>query len=171
MLVSITPAEFSDLDRVEEIIADARKFIGTYNSPQWQIYYPTRNIFEESIIKNELYLLKIQDTIVGVFRLLDNEPTYANISGNWLDNTNNYYAIHSVAIISDYRNQKLSSEIFDFVAQKALKEHKSSLRIDTHELNVPMKKVLERNGFHYCGLITLTNSVDNIRQAYEKNLY
>ena len=39
-----------------------------------------------------------------------------------------------------------------------------SVRIDTHHENV-MRKLIERNGFVYCGIITLSNG--ELRDAFE----
>ena len=45
---------------------------------------------------------------------------------------------------------------------------KSSLRIDTHEGNVVMRRMLEKQGFMPCGTILLQNG--DPRVAYEKVL-
>ena len=44
-----------------------------------------------------------------------------------------------------------------------------SLRIDTHEYNFPMQKMLSKNGFVKCGIIYLNGIMDNVnkRFAYE----
>ena len=41
-----------------------------------------------------------------------------------------------------------------------------SLKIDTHKDNIPMQKVLLRNGFKFCGIIHLENGDE--RLAYQK---
>ena len=41
-----------------------------------------------------------------------------------------------------------------------------SVRIDTHEGNVVMRRMLEKNGFVHCGTIYLMNG--DARVAYEK---
>ena len=40
------------------------------------------------------------------------------------------------------------------------------IRIDTHEKNLPMRKLLEKEGFTYCGKIVVEDG--NVRLAYEK---
>ena len=45
---------------------------------------------------------------------------------------------------------------------------KKSLRIDTHEGNVVMRKMLEKHSFVHCGTIYLENG--DARVAYEKML-
>ena len=47
-----------------------------------------------------------------------------------------------------------------------------SIRIDTHEGNIPMRTFLKKQGFEECGIIYLSNEgcVDNKRIAYEKIL-
>ena len=40
------------------------------------------------------------------------------------------------------------------------------VRVDTHEGNIPMRKMLEKNGFEYCGTIHLLDGQPRV--AYEK---
>ena len=55
--------------------------------------------------------------------------------------------------------------IIDFCFNKCF-EMFQNLRIDTHRDNIPMQKVLKRNGFEYCGIIYLENGDE--RLAYQK---
>ena len=43
-----------------------------------------------------------------------------------------------------------------------------SIRIDTHRDNIPMQKMLNKNGFIYCGIIYLLDGKE--RFAFEKPL-
>jgi RimJ/RimL family protein N-acetyltransferase len=55
-----------------------------------------------------------------------------------------------------------------FASDYAKKPGKNSLRIDTHEGNVVMRRMLEKQGFTHCGTIYLANG--DKRVAYEKVL-
>ena len=47
----------------------------------------------------------------------------------------------------------------------------TSIKVDTHELNIPMQKILEKTNYKYCGTITLKRTKeDNLRKAYQKQL-
>ncbi len=41
-----------------------------------------------------------------------------------------------------------------------------SIKIDTHQENLPMRRFLEKNAFQYCGIIYLENGDE--RMAFER---
>ena len=42
-----------------------------------------------------------------------------------------------------------------------------SIKVDTHENNIPMQSLLKKNGFEYCGVVYLEDG--GKRVAFEKN--
>jgi RimJ/RimL family protein N-acetyltransferase len=56
--------------------------------------------------------------------------------------------------------------ILGHVADRARAMNRRSLRIDTHRGNVVMRRMLEKNGFRFCGVIYLENGDERV--AYEK---
>ena len=101
----------------------------------------------------------------------DGEITYDKIyDGHWLtgDDSDDYVAIHRVAISVKNRGSGISTAIIDYAAQFTRELGRASLRIDTHEGNVVMRRMLEKRGFEYCGVIYLQSG--DARVAYEKKL-
>ena len=82
---------------------------------------------------------------------------------------NDYVAIHRVAISVSRRGSGISTAIINYAAEHAKKLGRASLRIDTHEGNVVMRRMLEKHGFALCGIIYLQNG--DSRVAYEKNIF
>ena len=66
------------------------------------------------------------------------------------------------------KSEILNSEIINHTASLAKEKGVTSIKIDTHEDNEPMRRSLIKNGFDYCGIIYLTDG--NKRVAYEKLL-
>ena len=56
--------------------------------------------------------------------------------------------------------------MIEHACKLAKAEGASSVRIDTHEDNIPMQNMIEKNGFKKCGIIYLLDG--NKRLAYEK---
>ena len=176
----IRQAEMGDLGAVMEIIAEARGTIAALGIDQWQDGYPQREIIETDILSGVSYCIENTENgeilaTFGVFeagdhlydRIFDGEwRTGDSLSG--LGESVSYTAIHRVAISVKSRGQGLSTAMIDFVAQKAREIDKRSLRIDTHEGNVVMRRMLEKHGFCHCGTIYLENG--DARVAYEKVL-
>ena len=163
----IRVAEKKDIDKVMQIIADARASIGRLGIDQWQYGYPTRDIIKEDIILERSFVVEGEDGICATFALMMNgEPTYKKIyCGAWLTE-GEYLALHRIAIESTHRGQGIAEAIMAFLDKYAQDNGYISVRVDTHEGNIPMRKMLEKNGFEYCGTIHLLDGQPRV--AYEK---
>jgi GNAT superfamily N-acetyltransferase len=161
-----------DIAAIMPIFDEARVTIAALGIDQWQNGYPSREIIEKDFEKAQSYCVLKDGAIVGTFALIDDgEPTYDEIfDGKWLtgDGQDHYFAIHRVAISVQSRGSGISAKIIDFCADKARESGKISLRIDTHRGNIVMRKMLEKNGFAYCGIIYLSDGAERV--AYEKTL-
>ncbi len=176
----IRKAAAKDIDALMEIIAEARGTIALLGIDQWQDGYPQREIIENDVKDGNSYCIENVESgeilaTFGVF--LSGDITYDKIfDGEWRTGESpsalgvgvSYAAIHRVAISVKSRGQGLSSAIIDFAAEKALKMGKKSIKIDTHEGNVVMRRMLEKNGFSHCGTIFLSSG--DSRVAYGKVL-
>ncbi len=137
----------TDIGRCLEIYADAREFMRANGNPdQWGNEYPYEHLLCEDIELSRLYVADCDGSVEGVF-LMESGPdeTYLEIEGEWL-NDQPYFVIHRIA--SSGRVKGIVKKAVDF----ALKNTKN-VRIDTHEKNLTMQKVLENLGFKYCGTI------------------
>ena len=66
------------------------------------------------------------------------------------------------------RGKGIADMIVDFLVEKCRENNVASLKVDTHKGNIPMRKMLERNGFIYCGIIYLATGEERV--AYEKSI-
>ena len=158
-----------NLPEIMDIFSEARQTIASLGINQWQNGYPNEQVIREDIAKERSYSV-IDDTICGTFAvILDGEPTYDKIyDGNWItgNDFSNYMAIHRVAVSVSSRGKGVSTEIINYATTLARENGRSSLRIDTHEGNIVMRKMLEKHGFAYCGIIYLEDGESRV--AYEK---
>lgn len=162
----------SDVDSIMHIIGEARESIGQLGIDQWQYGYPSRDIILDDIRLGQSYVGEENGDIIAVFALKsDGEPTYDRIyDGEWLTEDRvggkcNYFALHRIAIAKAYRGTGVSSQLVNFIKNKCVERNKQSIRVDTHRGNVPMRKMLQKNGFEYCGLIYLHDGYERV--AYE----
>lgn len=170
--MKITNATIEDVNSLCELFDEARKTIASLGIDQWQNGYPSKDVIKEDIDLNRSYTIKIDNKLYGTFVIIDDgEPTYDKIyHGSWLtgNDNKNYLAIHRVAISVSMRGKGISSAIIDYASLLANNMQRQSLRIDTHEGNTVMRRMLEKHGFIYCGIIYLENG--DPRVAYEKIL-
>jgi GNAT superfamily N-acetyltransferase len=172
--MQIRPTTQNDLDAVMSIIEEARRTIAALGINQWQNGSPNRAMIEEDISLGQGRAVTLNGEIVGTFALIfDGEPTYDIIEeGAWSlpDRTEtgewSYLAIHRVAISVASRGTGVSTAIIRYAETTARACGRASLRIDTHEGNVVMRRMLEKHGFAYCGVIYLQSGA--ARVAYEK---
>lgn len=165
--MTIRHAEKKDIDRIMQIIADARESIGRLGIDQWQYGYPTRDTVKEDISLSRSFVAVDESGVCATFALmLHGEPTYKKIfCGAWLGE-GDYIALHRIAIDSAHRGRGIAEEIVKFLSVYAIENGYSSIRVDTHSGNAPMRRMLERNGFEYCGTIHLLDGQPRV--AYEK---
>lgn len=168
--MEIRRSGFGDVLALVDLFDEARGTIALLGIDQWQDGYPTRQIIEEDIALGLSYCIVIDGEVCGTFVLVDDgEPTYDKIyEGHWLtgDNSKDYVAIHRVAVSVKMRGKGISTALIDYAREYALALGRSALRIDTHEGNAVMRRMLEKHGFEYCGVIYLENG--DPRVAYER---
>lgn len=158
----IKKAEDDELEKILEIYDHARRFMRDNGNPdQWSNTYPPKNQLEKSIQVGKLYVCVDQDELVGVFYFAEEEdPTYAVIEeGAWL-NDNPYGVVHKIASAAGTKG------IATFCLNWAFEQTKN-IRIDTHELNVPMRALLNKLGYKYCGRIYVADG--SPRMAFQKS--
>ena len=163
----------TDLPRLLELYAKARAFMADHGNPrQWgATNWPPEALLRQDIANGNSYVCVEDDCIVGTFFYIaghDIEPTYRIIeNGRWLTGDDgNYLALHRVAVAVNHRGTGIAEAILNHSEKVAKEQGKISLRIDTHRGNLPMRRMLERNGFTHCGRIRLANG--DPREAYEK---
>lgn len=130
------------------------------NPTQWGQTNPPAERVEQDILEGKSYVCEKDGQVIAVFYYaVEEEPTYHKIyEGAWLSDTP-YGVLHRVAV------SQQACGTGSFIAQWALKQH-PHIRIDTHENNKAMRKMLEKNGFSYCGKITVNDGSE--RFAFEK---
>ena len=166
----IRKSDKSDIKFLMPIFDEARRTIAALGIDQWQNGYPSENVILADVELAQSYLCEADSRICGTFAMLENgEPTYDKIyEGHWLtgDDSRDYIAIHRVAISVSTRGSGLSGKIIGYAMDFAKSLGRDSLRIDTHRGNVVMRRMLEKNGFSYCGIIYLESGDERV--AYEK---
>lgn len=153
-----------DLPEILRLIAAARAFMVEHGNPsQWPEGYPSAEQLSSDIACGHSYVCVASGYagLVGTFFFaVEEEPTYRHIEGRWLNNKP-YGVIHRLA--SDGRVRGLFRESLAFASK-----HCSEIRVDTHEDNAPMRRLLVVESFVPCGTIYVADGSPRI--AYQKSL-
>lgn len=160
--MEIRKAQPSDWDDIMEIYAIARRFMKQAGNPtQWGDKFPPEALIREDIRRGVSYVCQVEGRIQAVFAMLPGEdPTYRVIQGAWRNDLP-YCAVHRVASRGEIRG--LASQVLAWCL-----EQQGNIRIDTHDDNLPMQRVLEKNGFVRCGRIWVEDGTPRV--AYQRTL-
>lgn len=156
----IRPATHADLPAILEVYRHARDFMVRNGNPtQWGNRYPAPELLEEDIRLGHLFVDTEEDRICGAFMFaLGDDPTYTYIeNGAWLDGSP-YGVIHRVA--GDGTVPGVLKRCVAFCRERC-----PHLRIDTHEDNHVMQRLLSAAEFIRCGTIYVEDGSPRI--AYE----
>ncbi|MCM3570843.1 GNAT family N-acetyltransferase [Neobacillus mesonae] len=158
-----------DMDAIMHIIKQAQEYFKNQNIDQWQNNYPNPEVIEKDIQNGYSYVLEIDEKIAGTAAVsFDGEKTYQKIyNGHWVSN-GEYAVIHRMAVDNECKGKGISSQIIKHVEELCLEKGVKSIKVDTHEENIPMQKLLQKNEFTYCGEIFLEDNSKRI--AFEKVL-
>ncbi len=158
----VRKAQLSDWDDLMEIYAAARSFMKQAGNPtQWGDSFPPEELIRSDLRLGQNYVCLVDGRVQAVFAMIPGEdPTYQEIQGAWLNDLP-YCAVHRVASRGEVRG--LASVILQWCLDQC-----GNVRIDTHDDNLPMQRVLEKNGFVKCGRIRLEDGSPRI--AYQRTL-
>jgi len=159
----------ADINCIMNIIKQAQAYFKEHGINQWQDNYPNFETVKNDISNQNGYVLLKNNIVVGtVVVIFEVEKNYRFIyNGKWISN-DKYAVIHRIAVDSNYKGIGLSSIIIKNIEKICLDKGIHSIRVDTHNENMSMKKLLLKNGFQYCGIIFLDDK--SKRSAFEKTL-
>ena len=168
MLVRKT--RIGDVDRIMEIISLTREYFRVEGIPQWQGEYPERERILDDVSRGESYVCERDGTVVGVSAIITGiELDYLRIyDGQWR-NSRDYVCMHRVAVHPIAKGTGVAALLVDKACEIARQHGIQDIKCDTHEVNRNMRRMLEKNGFEYCGIIYLSADGEP-RVAYQKCL-
>ncbi len=168
------PAAEEDMPALLAIGAAGSAYLKEQGVAQWQDGFPNEEVFAQDIAAGGCWLFTHDGEPAGCVSLyMTPEPDYAAIDGAWKTPDGAPCAVvHRLAALPAYRGRGLADEMLQLCEDLALGRGRGSVRVDTHPDNRPMRALLERRGYGYCGVIELTDGAeaDPRRVCYEKVL-
>lgn len=153
--IRIRSAVIADLPAICDLFAKSRQTMKEQGIDQWQDGYPFSTDIEEDMKLDQAYVLVKESTVVGYFAYTSGkEEVYEKITeGAFREDGYRYSSVHRVAVSPELRGHGLGVRVFDYATKLAHIDHALSLRCDTHEDNKPMRSLLGKCGFQYCGVV------------------
>ncbi len=157
-----------DISQMMRLIQQAQSYFKRNGIDQWQDGYPNEQQLANDISKKHSYVLFDEKVIGTMYFSIEDDLNYAKINGQWKTKHQPYAVIHRIVVDEDMKGHNLAKEMLLYAQQQCQKQNIQSIRIDTHQDNLSMQAFLNKNGFEYCGQISLENGAPRI--AFEKLL-
>lgn len=155
MLV-VRKALIDDLPVLLNIYVRARQFMKEQgNESQWGMpspgkkLWPSEEALKANIAAGTQYVLESENDVAATFCYTrGHDQLYDTIyDGAWFDN-DDYGVLHMMASAGIVRG--VGKAVFAWTLEQC-----PTLRIDTHPNNKPMRALLEKSGFAYCGKVDM----------------
>ena len=152
-----------EIELLLQMYADARRCMAENGNPtQWGATRPSAGTVTRDVQEGGSYVCEHNGRVAAAFCfLIGEDPTYLEIwDGAWLE-SGPYGVVHR--LVSNGSARGAAAACLDWALAQC-----RSLRIDTHENNAPMRALLKKCDFHYCGRIRASDGTD--RLAFQKCL-
>lgn len=172
-MIGIRTAVTADHAAIMRVIAEARAFIASYGSDQWQDGYPEPELIESDIAAKLGYVYEDESGIHAYAAIIPgHEPIYDHlISGAWKIDRDQYVTVHRLAIDNSCRGKGVGRQMLTFAADLARENNLDCVRADTHRANKAMQGLMTKCGFEYCGDVEYdVTAGDPVRVCFEKVL-
>jgi GNAT superfamily N-acetyltransferase len=160
-------AKPEDAPQIWTILQQAIQRRKADGSKQWQDGYPNLQVIQSDIDKGYGFVLVVQDKIIGYSAvMLNNEPAYNDIEGQWLT-TGDFIVIHRIAIDEQELGKGYAKIIMQAIEDHARSIGVYSVKADANFDNPGMLSIFTKMGYQYCGEVYFRGSP---RKAFEKVL-
>lgn len=160
-------AEVSDIERIWEIILQAKEQMRLAGKQQWQDGYPALEDIERDVERECGYVLCGAGKVAAYGAVIfDGEPAYEAIRGTW-ETGLPYVVVHRLAVANEVKQRGVATRFMWQVEELCRQKGVESFRVDTNFDNVYMLRLLEKSGFRHCGKISYEGGE---RLAFEKQI-
>lgn len=155
----------TELDRIMEIIEEAKRQMHRDGKVQWDKTYPAREHIEADIKEGTAYVMTHEGRIIAYGAVVfTGEPAYNKIHGKWLSEQP-YVVLHRLAVTEDAKGHGVGAMFLQEVERLCRTAGVHSFKVDTNYDNERMLRVLDKLGFTLCGNIFYKQGS---RMAFEK---
>lgn len=162
----IVPAKISEIPEILSLTKACAAFMISKGIYQWNEHYPSKEAFIHDIERNELYVFKKENQIIGtivISTFMDDEYTTVR----WLSpNEKNLY-IHRLAVHPSFQKQGYAIQLMEYAEAFAKANNAISIRLDTFSQNPRNQKFYEQRGYKRLGNIYFPKQSEDPFYCYE----
>lgn len=167
-MVIVRKAVKEDLNGFLKIYREARDKFKKEGTFQWKDGYPNEEIFYDDLHNNHLVCAVCDGALCGIMTIQESlDYNYEDCDTvKWL-NGDKYICIHRIAVSKDFLKMGVGSKLIEYAVNYSRNCKVNNIKVDTHEKNYDMKKLIGKFGFVYCGVILL-HEKNELRDAYQR---
>lgn len=144
-------AEIKDINKIVNIIEDAKCGLKADGIDQWQIESMDENFLKGQIESGKAYIYEEGEILAYGFLSDEKESAYKVWEKDF--EGDRPLTIHTFAVDSKMKKRGIALKFFIDIIKFAEENHFDSLRIDTHEDNFKMRGLINKLGFKKIGNI------------------
>ncbi len=148
----------NDIDELEILYDELNDYLeSTINYPGWiKGIYPIRKHAEKGIREQNIFVLKIGNTIAGSV-ILSHEPEEAYKQGRWGIETDyeNIIVVHTFVVHPKFMKKGVGSALMNFARSYSVMTKMKTIRLDVSIHNTPAIALYEKQGYQYVGTVDL----------------
>ncbi|MFX1396568.1 MAG: GNAT family N-acetyltransferase [Promethearchaeota archaeon] len=135
----------------------------------WYDNYPNKVYLEQAIIRENLFILKIENIINGAV-ILNTDQSHEWKTINW--KLKNPLIIHAFVINPEFQDQGYGKRFLAFCESFARENEYHSIRLDCFIKNEASNKLYKHSGYEDRGLVIFEQKSENNKEyiCYEKEL-
>lgn len=170
-------ATMEDFDRIKALLGQAHEAYAKLGIDEGKFKrYPSARRLAHSIKNGTTHVVENMDSqLIAVFAVsFSPDKNYsAPISGSWLTPTDSdtqaYAELHWATVDEPFRRRGVGSFMVDRACRIARAGGRASLRADIYPENEPMRWLLEKHRFAFCGTFSVKDTFgrEKPRSAYE----
>jgi hypothetical protein len=110
--ITFRKAEKADIERIWQIILQAKEQMRLMNSRQWQDGYPAIENIACDIENGYGEVLSKESSVIAYGAVIfTGEPAYETIQGKWLNNSP-YVVVHRLAVANEMKNRGMATLVY-----------------------------------------------------------
>lgn len=142
--------KLSDLDNICALTQDAVAEMEKHGIFQWDEVYPAREVFEEDISKNQLYVVIDNDELIAYYVISgEYDEQYGN--GRWECDRDTSYILHRFCVVPKFQNRGFGKKILLHIEKQILDMGYRSVRLDVFTKNPFAQNLYRHAGYEHRG--------------------
>lgn len=160
----------TDRTEVLKIYDQAKAYFKSQGIDQWQDGYPDEECLTADMEDGISYVVEENGAVIATAVIMVGKDACYDVieDGEWLSHAEEYGVIHRVAVAEDKKGNGLGVWLLNRAEGMCRARGARYMRMDTHEDNLSMQRLLLKCGYQSCGIVYVEDGTKRI--AFEKRV-